>query len=414
MSYPVPENEAQRLQALESYDILDSAPERVYDDLCHLASKVCGTKIAAVTFIDEDRQWIKAANGFEAGETSREDAFCAHAICNPEETMIVQDATQDERFRDNPFVEEDPNIRFYAGAPLRTPDGRGLGTICAIDDEPRELTAEQQRGLEALGRMAMTQLELRRRGKQVQETKQELETVNEELSRSNQELDRFASVVSHELKDPLSHVVSYLDLLDLTESDALSPEGQEYLDEAIQGGDRMEEMIQDLLRYSRAGRGGGEVQPVDLNGLVERVQRELRRRIEETGSELSVGSLPTVPGDPSMLRHVLQNLIGNAIKYSDGNPRIEIRYQEREDHVRVEIEDDGIGIPKDEQDALFDIFQRCSNTGDRSGTGVGLALAHRIVTRHGGAMGVESTVGEGSTFWFTLPTDVDEMPEPQA
>ena len=143
----VPDNEDSRLHALEDYAIMDSLPEHAYDDFVKLASAICNTPIALITLLDDHRQWFKATVGMNASETPRSQAFCAHAIMNPAEVMTVQDATQDDRFASNPLVTGDPNIRFYAGAPLVAPTGEALGTLCVIDSEPRELTAPQ---LEAL------------------------------------------------------------------------------------------------------------------------------------------------------------------------------------------------------------------------------------------------------------------------
>lgn len=156
-----PKNEAQRVEALRSFAILDTPDESLYDDLVTIASAICQTPIALFTLIDSKRQWIKARHGLEASETSRDAAFCAHTILEPQ-PMVVHDALQDPRFATNPFVLGDPNIRFYAGVPLVTPEGHALGTLCALDRTPRTITSEQKEALAALGRQAMTQLELRR------------------------------------------------------------------------------------------------------------------------------------------------------------------------------------------------------------------------------------------------------------
>lgn len=404
-AYPMPPEEALRLEELQRYDILDTAPEDAYDGLCYLASLICETRMAAITLIDEDRQWFKAKQGIDSEQTPREDAFCAYAICNPNQVMVVEDATQDDRFQDNPYVTDDPNVRFYAGAPLTTPNGRGIGTICAIHDEPRGLTGKQKRALQALGNQVMMQLELRRRSKELKAAKKELETVNEELRSSNEELDRFASVVSHELKDPLSQVVSNLDLLAF-EIDEGTSEARALLEDAQTGGRRMHALIRDLLRYAKARRDDVEPQHVNVQAVLGGVRRELSGTIEETNARVTIPEdLPAVRGDPALLRRVFSNLIQNAIKYTEkASPSVRIGFQdEPDDLVRFLIEDDGIGIPDEEQDALFGVFQRASNTGDREGTGLGLALASRIVERHGGQMGVDSTLGKGSTFWFTIP-----------
>lgn len=154
-------DEPARLAALHRYRILDTAPEQRFDDLTLLASQICETPISLITLIDSDRQWFKSRLGLDVEETSRGVAFCAHAIREPG-IMQVPDATDDARFRDNPFVTGAPNIRFYAGAPLVTPDGHALGTLCVIDVKPRHLSPGQLRALDALRRQVETQLELRR------------------------------------------------------------------------------------------------------------------------------------------------------------------------------------------------------------------------------------------------------------
>ena len=153
--------EGARLAALHRYRILDTEPERGFDDLTLLASYICGTPMAAITLIDADRQWFKSRVGVSTTETARAVSFCTHAIQN-RDLFIVPDARCDERFRDNPFVTGNPEIRFYAGAPLLTPDGHALGTLCVLDRVARTLSREQLEALGALCRQAEGQLELRR------------------------------------------------------------------------------------------------------------------------------------------------------------------------------------------------------------------------------------------------------------
>ncbi len=159
---PLPTNEAARLAALHQYNILDTTPEEAFDDLVRLACYIFKTPIALITLVDSERQWFKARIGLDVSETSRDVAFCAHAILRPEEVLVVSDALDDERFAVNPLVTSDPNIRFYAGAPLITPAGSALGTLCVIDKVPRTLTPEQVEMLRILSRRAITELELRR------------------------------------------------------------------------------------------------------------------------------------------------------------------------------------------------------------------------------------------------------------
>ncbi len=164
---PIPETENQRVAALQRYDILDSESEQVFDELTELASKICDAPIGLISLIDSGRQWFKANVGLDgATETPREQAFCAHAI-NEDETFIVPDATQDDRFSDNPLVTGSPDIRFYAGQQLTTSDGHNIGTLCVIDKKPRDLDDFQKEALRILGAQVMSQIELRRNLKEM-------------------------------------------------------------------------------------------------------------------------------------------------------------------------------------------------------------------------------------------------------
>src|SRR5947207_5687159 len=195
MKAPIPSNEKQRLKVLWQYEVLDTIPEEVFDDLTELAARICEAPIALITLVDEDRQWFKSKVGVTINETSRDISFCGHAITHPD-LFIVPDATMDKRFAKNPLVTSDPKIRFYAGAPLITPDGHALGTLCVIDKVPRELRPDQKQALRVLARHVMTQLELRRHSRELAHARQERDRVQKDLEKARAELAK----VRRELK----------------------------------------------------------------------------------------------------------------------------------------------------------------------------------------------------------------------
>lgn len=160
-NFPLPANETERLEALRQYQVLDSGKERNYDEISRLAAFICGTPMAAVTLIDKDRQWFKSTAGFEATETSREAAFCGYTVLQ-NDILVVEDATKDARFASSPLVTGNPNIRFYAGAPLLSHDECAIGSLCVIDTVPRVLSASQMAALTSLSHLVMTELELRK------------------------------------------------------------------------------------------------------------------------------------------------------------------------------------------------------------------------------------------------------------
>lgn len=207
----LPENEGERLRALRDYNILDTLPEREYQDIVRMAALICGTPIALVSLVDESRQWFKAKIGLEANETSRESAFCAHALLQPDQLFIVPDATRDPRFVDNPLVTSGPNIHFYAGAPLTTTAGHVLGALCVIDRRPRELSNEQKEALFALSRQVISQLEIRLKLIELEAAQTQLREVAAHQDRiKEEERKRIAREIHDELGGVMTGIKSYL------------------------------------------------------------------------------------------------------------------------------------------------------------------------------------------------------------
>lgn len=408
MEAALPENETERLQTLLDYEILDTGPEQVFDDLTLLASQICGKPIALISLIDGHRQWFKSKVGLAANETSRDLAFCAHAILD-EQLLVVPDATRDERFYDNELVTCDPEIRFYAGAPLRTPSGHQIGTICVIDRVPGSLTADQASALEALSRQVISQLELRSKiillrqtNLEMQELKSQADRANEELAESNAQLEQFAYIASHDLRSPLRGIGKIASFIREDDGDKLSDSSKEYLKSLEERIKRMEILLDDLLAYSRLGKENAPTKEFDVRELLEEVVDLLQ---VPDGFEVSIqGDMPRLKTQPSPMQQVFLNLIGNAIKHHDQqNGSVQVSARDLGEQIEFTVADDGPGIDPRFHEQIFEIFRTLHRNENVEGSGIGLAIIHKIVQNAGGDVRVESSPGQGASFQFTWP-----------
>jgi len=232
----------------------------------------------------------------------------------------------------------------------------------------------------------------------------ELARRSQALARSNAELEQFAYVVSHDLQQPLGMVSSYLELLDKEAGGELEGEAKDYLDRAVRGADRMQEMVDAVLGYARVDTRGREFTAVDLAAILDEVVEELADAIDDTSAVITHDDLPTVVGDGAQLHQLLHNLLTNAIKFvGERPPRIHVTSTTEDGGWRVSVRDNGIGMEADTAERIFVMFQRLHTHDEYPGTGIGLAICKRIVERHGGKIWVESQPLRGSTFIFTLP-----------
>jgi chemotaxis family two-component system sensor kinase Cph1 len=236
-----------------------------------------------------------------------------------------------------------------------------------------------------------------------EETEHTILMLNEELLRSNKELENFAYIASHDLQEPLRMVSCFTQLLSQQYQSSLDDRAREYIYFAVEGSNRMYELLNGLLAYSRIHSKGKNFTQVDTNQVVTDVRKNLALKIKERNAAIDVGNLPVIHADGTQMMQLFQNLISNAIKFSPENPNIVISSEKNEDHFIFAIEDHGLGIESQYFEKIFNIFQRLLPREKYEGTGIGLAICKRIVERHGGKIWLESEPEKGSTFFFTIP-----------
>ena len=242
----IPENEVERLAALEHYQLMGTAPETDFDELTELAAEICGTPIALVTLLGAEKQWFKSHHGTDLEQTPREIAFCSHAILETDGVMVVPDARNDLRFKTNPLVTGDTKIVFYAGVSLINTEGYAMGTLCVIGHEQRELTAGQLSALKVLGKQALMLMELRRKTAV-------LECQNRELERKNAALQQFARRAVHDIKNPLTSILLNSQALVYRLKDKIDERTLRLAEMNISSGKELTAMINDLLEDSLNG-----------------------------------------------------------------------------------------------------------------------------------------------------------------
>lgn len=232
----------------------------------------------------------------------------------------------------------------------------------------------------------------------------EMRAVSEELARSNADLEQFAYVASHDLREPLRMIGSYVQLLERRYRDRLDEEATEYIHFAVDGAKRMQKLIDGMLAFSRVGRHGQPFQTTDLNAVLDQVCQDLQLAIADAQAVVHRGFLPHLNCDPVQMGQLLQNLIGNALKFRNSRPvEVDVGATAHGDQWLFEIKDNGIGFEPAHTGRIFTLFQRLHTQTEYPGTGLGLAICKKIVERHGGTIGAHSTPGQGACFFFTMP-----------
>ncbi|MEX1010640.1 MAG: ATP-binding protein [Balneolaceae bacterium] len=540
-------SEEKRNQLLIELGLLDSEPEKAYDDITDLAADIMKAPISLISLLDSKRQFLKSNHGLEIRETPIEHSFCAHAIRTPDETMVIEDVRKDPRFENNPLVTGDPKIIFYAGVPLLASDGIALGSLCVIGREPKKPTARQLSMLRKLAGQVVQLIELRRREKEaatlvlsLQKSHEHYQLVNRatsdalwdfnaltgelewgsgfltlfgydpeeiqpdfnfmaekihpedrerfvrtaqsylagsdnrekwseeyrfqkadgsyafvhdkalfirgedgkpvrvvgamsdithrkdqedslkqlnieleqkvaELVRSNASLEKFTRVIFHDLQEPLRMVNRFMTRLEERYGSDLENRALEYVRFARDGAERMKTIILKLLEFSMAGSTEYKLEKLDPQVLLSAYQQTRSRLIREKEATFHSDGICPIRTFRQPLAKCLYALLDNALLYSKRGqpPEVNIRMKEKEGYWIFSVEDNGVGIDPIYHDRIFTLFQLTDTEPQQDGIGIGLALVKKHVESWGGEVWLESEVGKGSTFFFTIPKNSD-------
>lgn len=388
--------EEQRISELRNYRILDTISEEEFDAITKIISYICDAPISLITLIDKNRQWFKSAYGVgELKETARSFSFCTHTILEEHNYMIVGDLSEDERFIDNPFVVNEPQVRFYAGATLITQNGHKLGTVCVLDVKPRTLTDKQLETLKLMSLYTMKLIEVRRKN-------QELETTKTMLQNLNQSLEQYAYALAHDIKAPLRTMSAFTSLLLRKAKGKLNKHEQDYLMFIVKSAKELAAYTQNLLRFSKSTQLNVEdCKDVDLNELLNKINTLLNKN--GTVTFLYDDSLPVIFTSEIGLQQILQNLISNSIRYRNPhlpNPYVGIEFVETPTHYQFKVIDNGKGISSIKKKSIFKLFRR--DKMNKDSTGIGLNVVKRIVEKMNGTISLDSEEGGGTTVEFTI------------
>lgn len=395
-----PENitEQQRINALRKLKILDSGREKEYDDLVELAAMICNTPIALISLIDENRQWFKSSIGMDVCETELRFSFCNHAIKFEGEIFEISDARTDDRFKDNPFTFGEKPVIFYAGVPLRYNENFVLGTLCVIDHEPRLLTDLQRKALTNIAHQVVKLFEMRNNNNGLRET-QKL------LREKNSQLKNFAGVVSHDMKMPLASMILTIDMLKTKYASILDESGMDYLRNLKGSAFKLSDYVTNILAHyeSDAITEENSLERFEINDLLEDIVEMLD--IKEDCEINFPKKNQKIYCNRIALEQIFLNLIGNAIKYNDKhNIVIDLQVEEDEVYYHFTVRDNGMGIPKEEQHKIFDLFSTAAEKDRRGhkGNGIGLSTVKKLIHNLGGSIDLQSEVGKFTSFHFQV------------
>ena len=393
---PIPADEADRLRAVRRYDILDTPPDGAFDRITSLAARVFDVPIAIVSIVDHDRIWFKSHHGIDVTQIDREPGLCASAILQ-DGPWVVADAPRDPRALTNSLVAGEFGLKFYAGVPLRTTDGYNLGTLCILDFEPRELSAQETATLEDLAGMVLSELEVRLASRRAVDEAKQRESMK----------DAFVGMMSHELRTPVTTIYAAAQMLSRREAITADPRARELFPDIVSESERLMRLIENLLVLTRLEQGRLEIgrEPVLLQRVVPHAINDAARRWPDRKIVANIPlDLPPVSGDQTYVEQVVSNLLSNALKYSADDTEVELTVRADSDEVETRIRDRGIGLDPARRD-VFNLLVRTEEaTKYGPGAGIGLYVCRHVLEAMNGRVWIDRPPdGPGTVVAFRLP-----------
>lgn len=400
---PFPKNEAARLSALKGLEILDTPEEEMFDEITKLASMICNAPISLVSLIDETRQWFKSHHGLKARETPRSLAFCSHAILG-DEMFVVPNAKNDNRFKNNPLVNGDPHVIFYAGIPLALDDQIKLGTLCVIDNKPRELNEEQLQMLRLLGKQTVRLLQMRK-------DRDKLEIEKKSAERATAAKRDFIAAISHDIRNPLN---SLLGMSEMIKDQPIPELVHTYVDHIQNAGEVILNLVNDTIELSRLEENASVLNnewfhlSQCLAVYHNFFRQETKRKKIEFHLKNEISESVFLLTDRRKLEKIIWNLTTNAVKFTHrGSVSCHVYLETKADenaNLIIQIKDTGPGISPEIKDRLFEKYNEFVPEGcEISGSGLGLSIVKLSLDELNGEIQVTSQLGEGSLFQVKIP-----------
>ncbi len=389
----LPTNEQDRLNNLYSYELLDTLPEKDYDDITKLASHICQTPVSLVTLLDKDRQWFKSAHGLDVQGTSRELAFCSHAILRPDETMVVPDAEKDERFFDNPLVTGDLHVMFYAGVPLLTEEGYPIGSLCVVDNKPRQLDESQLLALKILANQTMRLMQLHKKTKELSRSRQILQEVNSEL-------ERFAQTAAENIKLPCDNAIEFTGLIADKFDSTLDADDKQLLSLIKYSCENIKSTIDTTLQ--RTERISALQDNKSLFTFTTLMQ-ELKQQLPAISGNVMLAAhsdSDNIYFFKNLLLQVMNTVVSASFEFNTAQqPFVDITYKHNKSNYIFTITDNGKGIPVFSRSGGYTLLNDNQNNNytDKLNT------ARKIITTLSGSFEMSFEENKGTHFIISVP-----------